>query len=302
VINAHWAIPPGFIAIFTKRLHKKPVVIKIYGAEIFPFFRRNNITSKIAKRIIKYALKKAEKVVSNSAATCKVGEELSGRKDIEVLSEGVDLKFFNPHIDCCEIIKREKLDGYHIIFSTGRMVERKGFRYLIEAMPHLLKEFPNIKLVLGGDGPERKNLEKLSVDLGVEDNVIFLGFISDKELPKFMKACSVFVLPSIVDRKGDTEGLGLVLLEAMACGTPVIGTNVGGIPYIIKNCVNGFLVEQKNPKQLAEKIVTLLKDEGSRRKIGKAGRKFVEENFSWETIAEKYIEIILETRRKAAEC
>lgn len=290
IIYAHWVIPTGFIAFLTKRIHKRPVVIKLYGAEIYPFYRRNNITSKIANRIIRSTLRNVEKVVGNSGPTCKVGEEISGEK-IETLPEGVDLKYFNPNQDYDEIINRYKLFDHNIIFSTGRMVERKGFRYLIEAIPYILKEYPKTKLIIGRDGPERNNLEKLSVDLGIAENVIFPGIISNIDLPKYMAVATVFVLPSIVDKTGDTEGLGLVLLEAMACGTPVIGTNVGGIPYIIKNDVNGFLVEQKNPGQLARVIIGLFnKDLGQT--IGESGRKYIEENFTWSIIAEKCINIL----------
>lgn len=290
IIYAQWAIPSGFIAVLTKIFHKKPVVTKIFGAEIFPFYNKDNIISKMTKNIIRFTLRNVEKVVGNSGPTCNIGEKISGKK-IEILPEGVNLNFFKPDIDHYEIKKIYKLGDYPIIFSIGRMVERKGFRYLIEAIPYVLKENPKTKLIIGGDGPERKKLEKLSIDLEIAENVIFPGFISNEELPKLMSIADIFVLPSIVDRRGDTEGLGLVLLEAMACGTPVIGTNVGGIPYIIKNGVNGFLVEQKNSEQLAKEIIRLF-DKDLGQKIGKAGKKYVEENFHWDLIAEKCIKIL----------
>jgi glycosyltransferase involved in cell wall biosynthesis len=127
--------------------------------------------------------------------------------------------------------------------------------------------------------------------LKIKDKVILPGFIPEEDFPKYMKAADVFVLPSIVDSRGDTEGSATILLEAMACETPVVGTKVGGIPYAIKDNVGGFLVEQKNSRQLADKIVMLLSDERLRRKLGKIGRKYVEEKFSINKITEKYIEI-----------
>lgn len=295
IIYAHWVIPTGFIALFTKRVHKRSIVIKLYGAEIYPFYRKNNITSKIAKRIIRFTLRNVDKIVGNSGPTCKVGEEMSCEK-IEILPEGVDLESFNPNRDYYEIINRYKLGDYRIIFSTGRMVERKGFKYLIESIPYILREYPKTKLIIGRDGPDRNNLVKLSVDLGIAENVIFPGIIPNEDLPKFMAVATVFVLPSIVDRTGDTEGLGLVLLEAMACGTPVIGTNVGGIPYIIENGVNGFLVEQKKPGQLAKGIIKLF-DEELGQTIGEAGKKYIEENFTWNIITEKCIKILKSSAR-----
>jgi len=287
VINAHWAIPPGFVATVTKKIHKKPVLIRVYGAELFPVLKGSSMFFKIAKLMIKNALNSAEKVVGNSDASCNAGKEISGREDIEILPDGVDTETFNPNVNGNEIKRKYG----RFIFSSGRMVERKGFVYLVRAMPYILEKFPKIKLIIGGDGPEREKLENKVNKLKIENNVIFPGFISDEDFPKYMKACDVFVLPSIVDRRGDTEGLGLVLAEAMACGVPVIGTKVGGIPYIIKNSGGGFLVEQKNPKELAEKIIMLLKDEKLRKEMGKIGRKYAKEKFGWGEIAERYYDI-----------
>ena len=177
------------------------------------------------------------------------------------------------------------------------MVERKGFRYLIEALPYILKKCPNVVLALGGDGPERKRLETLARKLGIEEKVKFLGFIPDEDFPKFLKACDVFILPSIVDSKGDTEGSATILLEAMACETPVVGTNVGGIPYAIKDGVGGFLVPQKNPKAIADAVLKLIENPQLMRKLGKEGRRYVEKKFSINKIARIYKEIFKKVSR-----
>ena len=294
VINAHWAIPTGFIATFTKRFHKRPVVITLYGAELWPAIKKN---SKLMKWLIKYALNNADKVVGISDATCDAGKEISGRKDIEILPDGIDTETFNPKIDGNEIKKKYG----RFIFSSGRIVERKGFIYLVRAVPYILKKFPQIKLIISGDGPEREKLETEVRKLKIKNNVIFPGFIPDEDFPKYMKACDVFVLPSIIDRRGDTEGSATILLEAMACGTIVVGTKVGGIPYAIKEGIGGFLVEQKEPKQLAEKIIMLLEDEKLRKEMGKIGRRYVEEKFGWEKIVERYIGKLEEINTKRSE-
>jgi len=291
VINAHWAIPPGFIATFTKKIHKKPVIIKLYGAELFPFIGKNDVIAKMSKWLIKYALNSAEKVVGNSDATCNAGKEISGREDIEILPDGVDTETFNPNVNGDGIIKRHNLEGYFMIFSSGRMVERKGFIYLIEAMSYVLKKTPKTKLIIGGDGPEREKLENEVKKLKIENNVIFPGFISDEDFPKYMKSADVFVLPSIVDSKGDTEGLGLVLAEAMACGTPVIGSNIGGITEIIDNMKNGLLTQSENSKDIADKIIKLLSNKNLRQKFSENGLKTVQERFSWDIVTKKFCEV-----------
>lgn len=296
VINAHWGIPSGFLATVTKKIHKKTVMITLYGAEIFLVKRKQTIL----RPMISYALNNADKVVGISDVTCKVGKEISGREDIEILPDGIDTKTFNPQVNGEKIRKKHNLKNHFLIFSSGRMVERKGFKYLIEAMPYILKKFPNAKMIIGGDGPEKLKLEHLAKSLKIEESILFSGFIPSKDFPKYMKACDVFVLPSIIDSRGDTEGSATILLEAMACETPVVGTKVGGIPYAIKDGVGGFLVEEKNSEELAGKILVLLEDEDLRRQMGKIGRKYVEEKFDWLEIADKYKKEFEKLKEKSA--
>lgn len=297
IINAHWAIPPGFVATITKRIHKKPVILKLYGAELFPIFKNESLINKIAKRAISYSIHNANKVIANSIATSDTGKKISGRNDIEAIFEGIDIRVFSPNANASIIQEKYNLNKYHLILSTGRMVERKGFKYLLEAVPYVLEMYPNSKFFLGGEGPEKRNLISLVETLGIEDNVVFTGFIPDKDFPNYLKACDVFVLPSIVDSNGDTEGFGLVLVEAMGCGTPVVGSNVGGIPSIIKNGYNGFLVPEKSPKELADRIIELLSDEKLVKEFEENGLRTVREKFSWEHISKKYLYFFYELLR-----
>jgi glycosyltransferase involved in cell wall biosynthesis len=286
IINAHWALPPGFLAVVTNKIHKKPVVVTLYGAELFTAKKGS-----ILARLIRYILSRADGVVGISDATCEAAGRISGRQDIEILPDGIDTAYFHPAKDDKGVRTYYEInDDEYMIFACGRMVERKGFRYLLEAMPYILKDCPNTKLVIGGDGPEKKGLEKLIDELGITSKVILPGFIPDDKFSEHMAASDVFVLPSIVDSRGDTEGSATILLEAMASGKPIIGTSVGGIPYAIKDGQGGYLVEPENPKQLAEKITVLLKDENLRKELGIRGRKYVEDNFSCDRIARRYIE------------
>ena len=281
VINAHWATPLGFLAVITKPIHKKPVVITLYGAELFPITEGK---MGFLKPFTRYAINGADKVVGISDATCKAGEEISGRRDIEILPDGIDTETFNLKVNGSEL--KRKYGKF--LFSSGRMVQRKGFIYLIRAMPAILKRFPKIKLIIGGDGPERNTLEKEVKKMGMRDKVILPGFIPDKLFPMYMKSAEVFILPSIVDRHGDTEGSATILLEAMGCGTPVVGTKVGGVPYAIKDGVGGYLVRQKNWKQISEKVISILKMRNIRRRLGKSGYMYVKNNFDWVYVARRY--------------
>lgn len=288
IINAHWAIPPGVISIISKPIHKKPSLITLYGAELFPAIHTN---SKILKWIINIAINRAEKVIAISDITCQAGMRISGNKNIEIVPDGIDVDKFYPYHDKFMLKKKYHFENDFVIITSGRMVERKGFKYLIEAIPLILIKIPNVKVIIGGKGPEEKNLKLLTATLGVSDYIIFPGFISDGDYPDLMRMADIFVLPSIVDKRGDTEGSATILLEAMACGTPVIGTNVGGVPYTIKEGIGGYLVPPKNPPQLAEKIIELLHDKSLRENLGKVGSQYVSENYSFHRIAEKYLKI-----------
>jgi glycosyltransferase involved in cell wall biosynthesis len=289
IISANWAIPPGFVSTILKSIHRKPILLILYGAELFPLLRRNNIFNNICKVMAKYAITNSSAVAGISVATCDAGMKLSGRSDLKILTDGIDVEVFNPYIDASDIKLKYKNDFK--IFTSGRMVERKWFRYLLESIPYVLREIPNCKFILGGEGPEKVSLQETAKKLGVVNHVIFPGYISNEDFPKYLKACDIFVLPSIIDKSGDTEGLGIPLIEAMACGTPVIGTNVGGIPFIINDGIGGYLIDEKNPKQLANKIILLLRDMNLRRNISEKGLIYVKDKFSSDKIAEDYIEL-----------
>ena len=126
---------------------------------------------------------------------------------------------------------------------------------------------------------------------GLNDFVSFLAYIPNDHIASYYTAADIFVLPSIVDRKGDTEGLGVVLLEANACKTPVIGSGVGGIPDVIRDGENGYLVEQKKSQDLAEKIMKLAGDEKLRKQMGDTGRLIIEEYFNWNHQVKRIMQI-----------
>jgi glycosyltransferase involved in cell wall biosynthesis len=286
LINAHWGLPSGLIAVMSKSIYRVPVVTTLYGAELYISKSRYSIFRSFLKR----AISNSDSVVAISDETRRVAWELTGREDIKIIPDGVDTDFYSPLNDGSEIKERLKLSEHKVIFSCGRMVERKGFEYLIRAMQIVIKEFPKTKLILVGEGPEKSKLMKIALNLGINEDIIFPGIVSEEDLAKYYAACDIFILPSIIDSRGDTEGSGTTLVEAMATGKPVIGTKVGGIPYALRDMEGGFLVEQKNPWQLAEKIIILLRDENLRKELGRRGRRVAEERFSWDKIAERYLE------------
>lgn len=201
-----------------------------------------------------------------------------------VINNGIDLEEFNIDIDIPR--KKEELGlslSSKVVGSVGRLDECKGYMFFLKAMPKILEHVPEARFIFVGEGPLRSKLEKMSRELKVEQNIIFLGVRRD--IPEILSAMDLFVLPSIV------EGFGIVLLEAMAMGKPVIASRVGGIPEIVKDGVTGILVEPASPSDLASSIVKLLKDPLEAKRIGEAGREEVKRRFTAEAMTQK-IELV----------
>ena len=188
----------------------------------------------------------------------------------------------------------------HLILSVGRLIDWKGTIYLIEAMTDVIKRFPDSLLMIAGAGPEKETLVRRCRELGLEKNVTFSGTLRTEDLPSYYQSADVFVLPS-VNKSGRTEALGVVLLEAMASGCPVIGSNVGGIPDIITDGENGFLVPEQSPEILAEKIVQILSNPDLKRKFRINGRETAQKLFSWESISYRFSEVYDEILERYSE-
>jgi glycosyltransferase involved in cell wall biosynthesis len=182
---------------------------------------------------------------------------------------------------------KQKIGTKHIILNVGRLIDWKGTIHLIDAIPMVLQHAPDTRLLIIGSGPEKEHLVQRTHELSLEEKVKFLGKVNDDDLVAYYHAADIFVLPS-VNKSGKTEGLGVVLLEAMASGCPVIGSNVGGIPDIITDGENGFLVPEQDPSALADRIIQIISDADLREKFQKDGYARIQESFTWDKIAERF--------------
>jgi phosphatidylinositol alpha-1,6-mannosyltransferase len=185
------------------------------------------------------------------------------------------------------------LNGSLVILTVARLVRRKGIKYLIEAMPRVLRSLPDTVLLVVGDGPEKPRLEEEARILGLASRVSFLGKVPEQKLIAFYQASDVFVLPAIVDSEMNTEGLGVVLLEAMSMGKPVVASGVGGIPEAVVNGETGLLVKPQDPNDLADAIIRLLGNSELSRKMGDNGRQRVKEVFDWDIVAASFSEVLV---------
>jgi glycosyltransferase involved in cell wall biosynthesis len=200
---------------------------------------------------------------------------------LTVVHSGVPLeRFLNVNVDRASKRREWGLgEDDRVCICVARLEPIKGHEYLIAAVPEALRSVPNAKLVLVGDGELRKKLEALATDLGVRDAVVFTGLRDDT--PELLAMSDVFALASI------NEGMGRVLVEAMAVGLPTVATDVGGVSTVVVDGKTGFLVPPENPHALAEAMVKLLKDAKLRSQMGEAGRKRVDPDFGVETMIDK---------------
>ncbi len=278
VVHAHWGFPQGLAAKYTG----KPYIVTFYGGETF-LARRFRMIG-ILNNIIRHSCRS----FALSTGLRDIMHEFGVEGSVDVMPLGVDVKKFRPKVQGFEGIKKRFCPNNELmVLCVGRLVEKKGINYLIEAFSKVLEEIPESRLVIVGSGPMDSYLKKLALNIGISKNVFFCGEIPHSDLPKYYSACDLFVLPSIIDKTGDRETQGVVYIEAMASKVPVIGTNTGGIPDVITDGV-GIMVQEKDPDELAETMVRLLADKKLRSVMGEKAYKHVQKSFTWGSIAKKY--------------
>ncbi|WP_371496611.1 glycosyltransferase family 4 protein [Kitasatospora sp. NBC_00374] len=221
---------------------------------------------------------------TRSRIAAAVGPQVADR--MVQLPPGVDEQTFRPDSGGAAIRERLGLTDRPVVVCVSRLVPRKGQDTLIAAMPQILAEVPDAVLLIVGGGPYRGELEKLADATGVRASVRFTGAVPWEELPAHYGAGDVFAMPCRTRRGGlDVEGLGIVYLEASATGLPVVAGDSGGAPDAVLEGESGYVVPGRSAEVTAERIVRLLQDEALRRRMGEAGRRWVERSWRWDLLA-----------------
>lgn len=238
----------------------------------------------------KQTLKKVAKIIAISNDNKKLLSKLypQQKSKIVVIKNSIDITWWQSQLlrftqEDRKRIKEEIFNTQEntlIVITVAELHERKGLKYLIEAIPEITRKYPNIKFIFVGDGPNRENLEKLATKLKVENYVTFLG--RQKEIPQLLKSADIFALPS------RREAFGFVNLEAMITALPIVASKVGGIPEIVVDGKTGILVEPENSDALAKALLKLISDARLREKMGIAGQKTVYEKFDAKKTAREY--------------
>ncbi|UCD26352.1 MAG: glycosyltransferase family 4 protein [Candidatus Bathyarchaeota archaeon] len=238
----------------------------------------------------KKLMKRSDALIAVSLYTKKELTELYDidEEKIHVVYNGVDTQKFRPNRERAGLRLELGLEEKHkIILCVGRLYYRKGITILLKSIPEVVQKFEDVRFIISGKGFKKneENLRKLTQELDIEKHVMFLGYVPDEKLPDLYAASDIFVLPALY------ENFPFAILEAQSTGLPVISTKVGGIPEFLRENKNGFLVEPGDPEQLAQKIMTLLKDPELAEELGKCGRNLVEEKFAWPLITNQVVDL-----------
>lgn len=288
LIHAHFAYPEGLVGLLAKRKTGRPLVTTIHGYDILTE-ASVSYGIRLSKRIdaiVRMVLNSSDAVIAASRATFDEASKIVDSHDkIHLIPNGVDVERFNLNLDSNQIRRKLGIEGCKVIFTLRAHEPKYGLEYLIRAAPLVTKEEDNAIFVIGGDGSLRSFHEQLAVKLGVKEKVIFTGRLPQRETPYYYAMSDMVVVPSL------QEGFGLVVSEAMACGKPVIGTKVGGIPDQITDDYNGYLVQPRKPSEIAERILWLINHPKKARRMGIKGRKVVEEKFNINKRMDKIIQL-----------
>jgi glycosyltransferase involved in cell wall biosynthesis len=273
VFDASEPVGGGITSLIIHGLTRRKMVLELQG-EVF----RRDVYGFFIPLVSRFVACRADIVRAISWSVMKMAMETGVPKEkIVCIPQRVDLAKFNPNINGRYARNLVGLnDNDPVIAFVGTLIPVKGVPYLIQAFSQVLRVFPNAKLLIVGDGPLRKKLTIVTEKLRISQSVIFSGQLDHSEIPKLIAASSMLVLPSL------SEGIPRVLLEAMACGKPVLASNVGGIRELVIQGKNGLLVECGDVNGLAKNMTMLLQDTELAGKMGKNGRKFVEQNYSFE--------------------
>ena len=283
------AAPLGLLSGSMKRAGVRKTVALTHGhevwwAKVFPF---KLALRKIGTSVdsLTYLGEFTKQAISQSLA------KASAEKMVKI-APGIDVDHFSPQ-DSTQLRRDLKLVNKRVIVSVGRLVHRKGQDHLIQSMPEILKSVPNAHILMVGQGPYLTHLEKLVKDLNLVDHVSFIGRIQYAQLPQYICAGDIFAMPSRSRFFGlEVEGLGIVYLEASACGLPVIAGSSGGAPDAVLDGVTGLVVNGEDNQEIAAAAIKLLQDVDGSKAIGLAGREWIIENWRWQIWSERFNKLL----------
>ena len=281
IIQAHWIIPQGFIAILYKLLFNRKINVQvaILGSDI------NSFDNFIGKALIRFTVKFSDGISTVSNFSQGQIASMGYNKEIAICPMGVDSSVFNPDKRAEEIRNKLKVKKDLIVF-VGRIVEDKGIRYLIQAIPDIIKSCPETKLAVIGSGNLLDEMKALTERLKISENVVFLGRVSDEDLPYYFACSDIFILPSF------NEGFPLVVEEALSSGTICVVSDIPVFKDFNQTSDLLVLIEKMNSKDIAQKVLDIIHNKNKYEGLRQKGRDYAVNNLDWNIIALKYNELL----------
>jgi len=278
LIHAHAALPAGYAAVLIARRYRRPLVITVHGYDLQVTFYK----SAKCRSVLLRTLEQANRVITVSTKLGNLAKaNIEFSEKVVVINNGIN-------VEGCVSVEGNLSPNYtdhRILLSVSSLIATKGIDLNLRAISRLVDKYPNLKYVVIGGGPQTAVLRKLTSKLNLDKHVEFLGQLPHEEVLSYMAIADVFSLPSW------KEGFGIVYLEAMASGKPVIGCRGEGIEDVIENGRTGVLVKPKDVDSLAEVLDFLLSHPKEAQAIGEQARRLVTENYTWEENAEKIIQV-----------
>lgn len=291
VIHAHdWLVAPASIS--SKHYLKVPLVATIHSTEVGRSHGLHGPDSYLIDGFEWWLTYEAKRVIVASYSMKREVEEhfhLPSEK-IDVIPNAIDASKYEVNIDRGAVKRKFGIDpGERVVLFIGRLVPQKGAEYLIMATPKIIEQHPEARIVIVGNGWVKGHLLNLALSTGYSHKITFLGFISDRDLIELTLSSDVLVIPSIY------EPFGIVALEGMAAGVPIVASNVGGLSEVIEHDKTGFLAYRESPDSIAWGVNRILSDPGYASWLVQNAKKKIREVYSWEAVARRTIEVYKRT-------
>ncbi len=276
---AFFGVPCGFLALLLKWEFHLPYIVSLRGSDVPGYSRKYSWLYPFIRPVIRLVWRFAAAVVPNSVGLEALAKESAPKQSFTIIENGVDIRRFTSDQS------RRPKDEFIITPGASRVTERKGLDYLIEAVAMLASRYPDIHLKVMGDGSARPALETLVREKGLQEKVTFLGRIPREETAPYYQEASLFVLPSL------NEGMSNAMLEALACGLPIIATPTGGTAELVREGVNGIVIPERSAEALAKAIEMFLQNRELVMKYGSESRQRAEAQ-SWNKVAKNFQSVL----------
>lgn len=285
LLHAHWILPQGFTGMLATGIARLPHVITVHGGDIF------SLRGRLMTRLKRAALHSAQTVTVNSSATEQATRAIA--PDIARLQR-IPMGVNTAPLDAREQTRANAIRAQHgqahgpLLIFVGRLVDEKGAADAISAVPLIQRTHPGVRLLIVGEGPDRRALAQQANQLGLHHQVRFLGWVDANEVRAHMAAADIFLGPSRTAANGWVEAQGLTMLEAMAIGTPVVASRLGGIVDSVIDEQTGLLVDERSPAQLANAVMRIAANPALAKTLTEQAQQHAQQTFSREASASAF--------------